>query len=277
MENGVYSFALKNTLIEIQRICPDVKNAFVFREDGEIVAGDENTTQETVVRAIDAIDGMLEKGEATGGVENIVFEGNKGRLNVSHINDFYLVTVTSKGADTNYVNTVTHVLVSTVLKLLEKINPAPLKTNLDNVQTEPEDSAIKHAVEPLEELAEEVETLEDEELVETGAKPESEGESIVPEAPVNQFIVENIGGLLVSGDTVRIDNDILLQWNELYEDRKIEEAEIETFGGKSTRCKLKAIKDSKYEGKGIVQMPEKIRNALGIRKGELVRVKPVIE
>jgi predicted regulator of Ras-like GTPase activity (Roadblock/LC7/MglB family) len=277
MDNEVYSFALKNTLNEIQKICPDVKNAFVFKEDGEIVAGDENTAEETIVHTIDALDGMLEKGEATGGVENIIFEGNKGRLNVSHINDLYLVTVTSKGADVNYVNTVTHVLVSTVLKLLEKINPAPLENNSGRLQAEPEDSITENSEEPAEEFVEEVETLEHEENVEPEAETESRSESIVPEAPVNQFIVENIGGLLVSGDTVRIDNDILLQWKELYEDRKIEEAEIETFGGKSTRCKLKPVKDSKYEGKGIIQMPEKIQHALGIRKGELVRVKPVIE
>jgi len=277
MDNEVYSFALKNTLNEIQKVCPDVKNAFVFKEDGEIVAGDENTAEETIVHAIDALDGMLEKGEATGGVENIVFEGNKGRLNVSHINDLYLVTVTSKGADANYVNTVTHVLVSTVLKLLEKINPAPLENNSGRLQAEPEDSITENSEEPAEEFVEEVETLEHEENVEPEAETESRSESIVPEALVNQFIVENIGGLLVSGDTVRIDNDILLQWKELYEDRKIEEAEIETFGGKSTRCKLKPVKDSKYEGKGIIQMPEKIQHALGIRKGELVRVKPVIE
>jgi hypothetical protein len=73
-----------------------------------------------------------------------------------------------------------------------------------------------------------------------------------------------------------MDNEILSQWKEMYEDKEIEEAEIETFGGKSTRCKLKPIKDSKYEGKGIIQMPEKVRKVLEIRKGELVRVKPVI-
>jgi aspartate carbamoyltransferase regulatory subunit len=69
----------------------------------------------------------------------------------------------------------------------------------------------------------------------------------------------------------------LLQWQELYEGRKIEEVELETFCGQSTRVKVKPIKDSKFEGKGIVQMPEKIQNALEIRKGELIRVKPVIE
>ena len=63
----------------------------------------------------------------------------------------------------------------------------------------------------------------------------------------------------------------------MYEDRKIEEVEIETYGGKSTRCKLNPIKDAKYEGKGVIQTPEKIQTILEIRKGELVRVKPVIE
>lgn len=63
----------------------------------------------------------------------------------------------------------------------------------------------------------------------------------------------------------------------MYEDKKIEEASIETFGGKKLRCKLKPIKDSKYEGKGAIQIPEKIQQTLEIRKGELVRVKPVIE
>jgi len=39
MDNEVYSFALKNTLNEIQNICPDIKNSFMFKEDGEIVVG----------------------------------------------------------------------------------------------------------------------------------------------------------------------------------------------------------------------------------------------
>lgn len=106
---------------------------------------------------------------------------------------------------------------------------------------------------------------------------ETKSETILPETPVNQLIVENLGGLLVPSDTVRIDNAILTQWEEHYEGKKIEEVEIETFHGKSTRCKVKPIKDAKYEGKGMVQMPEKIQQSLEIKKGELVRAKPIIE
>jgi hypothetical protein len=89
--------------------------------------------------------------------------------------------------------------------------------------------------------------------------------------------VENLGGLLVPSDTVRIDSEILSQWEKLYEDKKIEEVEIETFDGKTTRCKVKPIKDSKYEGKGVIQMPEKVQLSLEIKKGELVRAKPIIQ
>jgi len=273
MDNEVYSFALKNTLNEIQNICPDIKNAFMFREDGEIIAGDKNTPEENIVHAIDAFDGVTEKAEAIGGVESIILEGNKNRISVSRMNELYLVTVTSRKADMNYVNTVTRVLVPTILKLLDKINPAPLKSAPPKLEVEPQIPIAKHVEKQLEEPIEEPRMEERKEQKEPEVKPEP----VLPEPLVNQFIVENIGGLLVPTDTVRIDNDLLLQWQELYQDRKIEEVEIETFGGKSIRSKIKPIKDSKYEGKGIIQMPEKIQSTLEIKKGELVRVKPVIE
>jgi hypothetical protein len=273
MKSEVCSFALKNTLDGIRQVCPGIKNLFVFREDGEILAGGENTAEESIVRGIDALDGLLEKAEAIDGVESVVFEGSKGRLNVSHMNDLYVVTVTGKDADVNYIDDITPVLMSTVLKLVEKISPAPTNSDLDNLGEKHEESITEHAEEHTEEVAEESETTEHKEHEE----PETASESILPEAPVNQFIVENLGGLLVPSDTVRIDKDILLKWKEMYEDRRIEEAEIETFGGKSTRCKLKPIKNAKYEGKGIIQTPKKIQAVLEIRKGELVRVKPVID
>ena len=127
MDNEVYSFALKNTLNEIQNICPDIKNSFMFKEDGEIVAQDENTPQNVVVHLINSFDGILEKADAIGGIEGITLDGSKGKVTISCMNDIYLVTVTSKKADMNYVNTVTHVLIPTILRLLDKINPAPLK------------------------------------------------------------------------------------------------------------------------------------------------------
>jgi predicted regulator of Ras-like GTPase activity (Roadblock/LC7/MglB family) len=277
MDDEVYSFALKNTLEEIRNACPDITHAFMFKEDGEIIAGDERTPEKTIVHIVDSFDGLLEKANAIGGVECVTIEGTNGRVNVSCINDVYLVTVTSRKADMNYVNTLVRVLIPTVLRLLEKISPTPLKSNSPLTETKatheiPTVEKFENS-EPTMEPDEKIATEEPKKTVEAETKPEP----LLPEPVTNQLIVENLGGLLVPSDTVRIDNEILLQWEMLYEGHKIEEVEIGTFDGKTTQCKVKPIKDSKYEGKGIIQLPEKVQLALGIKKGELVRAKPLIE
>jgi WD40 repeat protein len=99
----------------------------MFKEDGEVIVWDEDTSEKTVVRVVEAFDGILEKADAIGGIECITLEGSKGQANVSCTKDLYLVTVTSRKANVDYVNTVTRVLIPTILKILEEINPASLK------------------------------------------------------------------------------------------------------------------------------------------------------
>lgn len=259
MDSEVYAFALKNTLDEIQKACPEIKNAFVLDQNHTIIARDENTTEETLSQAVEALNEMFGKADAIGGVDDLTIEGINGRMNVSRMDEIFLVTVTSRKANLNYVNTVTHVLVPTVLRLIEKLNPGPLKNNLiepeQKLETEPENSTVEQAETPHEESM----------------------EKIVAEPPANQFLVEQMKGLLSPSDTVRIDNSVIEKWNEFYQDKTIEEADVETFGGKSVRCKVKPIKNAKLEGQGKVQIPGKMQLVLDIKKGELVRVKPVVE
>ena len=115
---------------------------------------------------------------------------------------------------------------------------------------------------------------EDEEQFE---EPEIDTEPLLPEPPVTQLIVENLGGLLVPSDTVRVDQEVISRWKELYGDKKINEVEVEALSGKTTRCKFKQIKKSKDTGKGIIKMPEKIQLTLETSQGSLVTLKPVIE
>jgi len=273
MDSEVYSFALKNTLSEIRNVCPEVLSTFIFKEDGEIVAQDESTPEKTIARVVDSFDGVLEKASAIGGVESITLLGSNGRANVSCVGDLYLVTVMSKKADEKYVSTLTHVLVPTVLKLVEKIHLASTEIDSPKPEVESEFSDEEESEENMDIPAPEPVTEEPENVKE----PEIEAEAVRPEAPVNQLLVENLGGLLVPSDTVRIDTVVIAQWKEVYDDDTIEEVDIEAFNGKTTRCKFKPVKDYKYEGKGIIRMPEKIQVTLDVRKGELVKVKPVID
>lgn len=274
MDSEVYAFALKNALDEMQKACPEIKNAFVLDQNHTIIARDENTTEETLSQAVEVLNEMFGKADAIGGVDDLTIEGINGRMNVSRMDEIFLVTVTSRKANLKYVNTVTHVLVPTVLKLIEKLNHGPLKNNLiepeQKLETEPENSTVEQAAEPGQE--------EEEKAEEQAETPHDESmEKIVAEPPANQFIVEEMKGLLSPSDTVRIDNSVIEKWNELYEDKTIEEADVETFSGKSVRCKVKPIKNAKLEGKGKVQIPGKMQLVLDIKKGELVRVKPVVE
>jgi predicted regulator of Ras-like GTPase activity (Roadblock/LC7/MglB family) len=270
MDSEVYAFALKNTLDEMQKACPEIKNAFVLDQNHTIIARDENTTEETLSQAVEVLNDMFGKADAIGGVDDLTIEGINGRINVSRMDEIFLVTVTSRKANLNYVNTVTHVLVPTVLKLIEKLNHGPLKNNLiepeQKLETEPENSTVEQAAESGQEEEEQAETPHEESM-----------EKIVAEPPANQFIVEEMKGFLLPSDTARIDNSVIEKWNEFYQDKIIEEADVETFGGKSVRCKIKPIKDAKLEGQGKVQIPGKMQLVLDIKKGELVRVKPVVE
>jgi len=270
MENDVYSFVLRNTLTEITNACPDIKNIFLFKEDGDIISGEERAQEEAAVSTVNTLDEVLEKAKALGGTQRISLEGTKGTVNVSRVNDFYLVTVVPEEADLKNISVFTNILLPTVLNLLDKIAPT-LNRNSPS-EAESEEPKIRPAIKSNQESPEEA-AYDDEKHEAT----EADTEKILPEPQVNQFIVENVGGLFASSDTVRIDCDTLSQWTELYEDKKIEEATVETFGGKSVRCKLKPLKNSKLEGKGIIQIPEKIQQTLNVRKGELVRVKPIIE
>ena len=99
----------------------------------------------------------------------------------------------------------------------------------------------------------------------------------LPEPTATQFMVENVGGLLVSSDTVQIDNEVVLEWNETYGEKKIIEVELENLTGLTTRCKFKPLKGSKNNGRGIIKIPKKIQLTIQVQKGELVTVKPVVD
>jgi hypothetical protein len=280
MNNEVYSFALKSTLQEIQNIIPDVSNSFIFK-DGKILAKDETTPEKNINHTIDAFDAITEKADIIGGLEAVTIQSANGRVNIACMNDFYLTTVSSKEADEKYVNTLTRVLIPTVVRLIEKIHPAlPEDGTFTTVEPEPvEEDVTEDAAEDTEDSesdmpAEETAPTEDEE---ERFAPEVDPEPLLPEAPVTQLIVENLGGLLVPSDTVRIDNEVIAQWNDLYGDKKLHEVNLETLSGKTTRCKFKPIKNSKQTGKGVIGIPEKIQLTLETSKGELIMVKPIVE
>lgn len=107
-------------------------------------------------------------------------------------------------------------------------------------------------------------------------------ESIIPTplkfVPSLQLVVDTLGGFRskFAGDTVEIDHEILGQWSELFDGKDVSGVEVEAFSGKQARCRVRAIENSELEGKGLIRIPEKTSQTLEVKKGELVRVKPIV-
>jgi len=301
MSNEVYAFALKSTLDEIQNACPGVTSNFIFK-DGKLIAKDQNTEEENATQTINAFDAINERADTLGDVETITIQSAEGKVNIATTNDFYLTTVSSKEADEKYVNTLTRILIPIVIRLSEKIQPASADSEAITIdQPEPEEDDIAEVTEETIDAAEEVFETADEEIAEAEnietdqpeeleeetattepeeieqVEPEIDTDPLLPEPPVTQLIVENLKGFRVPSDEVRVDQEVIQQWSELYGDDKIKEVEVEALNGKTIRCKFKQIKKSKDAGKGIVKMPEKIQLTLETQQGELVTVKPIVE
>jgi len=93
-------------------------------------------------------------------------------------------------------------------------------------------------------------------------------------SPSQNMVAETLTGLF-SGETAQVDNEILKEWSKNPNNAHIDEIEIETASGKTARCKVKAISEREFQGKGLIRIPEKIYRTLKVEKGEAVKVKPI--
>lgn len=269
MSNDLEAFALKSTLIEVKNACPDVSHAFIFRDDDTILAKTEETSEEIATQAAKTFNAMSKRASTVGGLESATFYSTNNRMNIFHVNDYYLAVVGSEEADEKNSADLTRILIPTVLRLTEKISDFSREENLVENPRVPEVSTSTVEESSTDLAAEELTVEEQVEL--------DEPQSLLPEPPVTQFMVENASSLFMFSDTIRIDSGVIQQWKDLYGEREITEVELETLNGQTTRCKFKPIKDSKHDGKGTIQIPQRIQQTLQTSKGELITVKPVIE
>jgi hypothetical protein len=248
---------------EFKNISPEIANCLVFNEAGEILAIDEGTVGEQSKNLILTFKGLADQADVIGGIQALTIHGTENQLNITQINNQFLTTISTRSANEKIMKSLTQVIVPTVLSLVCQTGSQPESKVLAE--------QVVPSLEPIEESLPAV-VSEDRNLVSEVADFKSEPS--IPTPFASQFMVEKIGGLLVASNTVRIDNEVIAKWITMYENRQIEDVQIENLEGKSVICKFKPIKDA--NAKGIIQIPEKILQTLQTGKGKLVIVKPVI-
>ncbi len=260
------SNVLQTIIDEFKNLSPETTNAIIFTNNGQTIANTKATNEEQTKTLITGFNSIAQQAETIGGIENLTIQAADSQLNITAMNNLYLATVSSRAANQEIVRSLTHVLVPTVVNLVEQV-ACQAKENQLPQDVPTEEIQIEETVSP----------VEDEPIIESIPEPQPPYEPFIPKAPINQFMVEKIGGLLVQADTVRIDSDVIAKWSDLYEGKQITTVNIEALDGKKTTCKFKPIKEAKPGAKGVIQVPEKILQTLQTEKGKLVMVKPVIE
>ena len=261
-----YSNPLQTIIDEFKNISPEITNTFIFKNDGQTIASSEANTEEQSKRIITNFNNLIQPAEAIGGIENLTIQATNSKLNIIAMDTLYLATVSLRAANPKIVKSLTQVVVPIVVRLVDQIVLNPSENQLPEAvvleEKSTEESVLPIQYEPINESVVETQQL---------------FEQLFPKTPINQFMVEKIGGVLVPTDTVRIDGELITKWSELYDGKQITMVDIEALDGKKTTCKFKAIKKVKGNAKGIIQIPEKILRTLQTKKGKLVLVKPVIE
>ena len=304
-----YSNPLQTIIDEFKNISPEITNTFIFKNDGQTIASSEANTEEQSKRLITNFNNLIQPAEAIGGIENLTIQATNSKLNIIAMDTLYLATVSLRAANPKIVKSLTQVVVPIVVRLVDQIVLNPSENQLpeavvleeksteesvlpfedeptvptvvrlvDQIVLNPSENQLPEAVVLEEKSTEEsVLPIQYEPINESVVETQQLFEQLFPKTPINQFMVEKIGGVLVPTDTVRIDGELITKWSELYDGKQITMVDIEALDGKKTTCKFKAIKKGKGNVKGIIQIPEKILRTLQTEKGKLVLVKPVIE
>lgn len=306
MNDEDYNSALRNALVEIKNAYNDLNWSLILTQNGTVISSEDNAAESNMTKTADSFQALAEKAKAIGGLANMLIDGENGKIYASSLNDMYLIAGLSKDADLVYFRTITNAVLPTIIKILDNLTssdltPAPLKpapsisyppppkptpvtpsSPISPITPTISELKIENEEENERETEEFKYPTNDEEFREdplslhTDKNQETEARHQIETAPSQQLIVDRFSGLMVKSDQVQLDADVLKRWSALLNGTEISEVEVESFSGKSLRCRVKVITDSKLEGRGLIRIPEKACQSLEVRRGELVRVKPVI-
>lgn len=250
---------IQTVIDEFKTLSPDTSKVIVFRKDGETLAASKETTPEQTQTLIANLNRITHT-ECIGGMENLTIQDVNSQLNITTVGDVYLTMVYSRLGDQKVINSLTRVVAPTIIRLAEGTTAT---SEITEKQKQVPEVVVKQGVEklPIEEST-----------VKPKIEPQPSTEQVPDQTPIAQFIVERISGFLVPSDIVRVDSEVLANWQTFCDGKEVSVC-IENLEGKQVTCKVKAQKAPK----GIIGIPDKILQTLNCNKGTLVKVKPLIK
>ncbi len=253
MDNRTSTLTLKTAINEVKSTCPGISDIFLFNEDLKPLIYEENTPEESFVVATNALSTLNKITAMAGEIECLTCYGSNQKINLSHITNNYIITVASNETDDAALSSITRVLIPTVLKTVREVVSSREETPI--IPKSPPSKRDTLKLQP--------------------TKPP------VTDIPAADYVVENLSvrhSLSTAPGMILVDRALIGEWKERYGNKEIEEVTVENISTKKRlKCSIQAIKDSKLEGQGVVQIPTRLQAALEIRKGEVVRIRPILK
>jgi hypothetical protein len=211
-----YSNPLQTILDEFKTLSPETTNVLIFKNNGQTIANTQATNGDQTKKLIANFGSISLQAQTIGGVESLTIQTGESQLNITAMNNLYLTTVSSRKANQEIVKSLTQVVVPTIAHFVDQLESLQLENQAQKT-IELKEIANEETALPLEEEKPNTEPI-----------PEHHPsfEPFLPKTPVNQFMVEKIGGMLVQADTVRIDSGIIAKWNDLYDGKQITMVDI---------------------------------------------------
>ena len=262
MDIETSTLAFRTAISEIKNTCPGISNIFILNEDKQVITQDQNTSRELIDCTAESLAAIMKTAAIAGGIESLTCSGATQKINCTHYENNYFVTMASDETDEKTLSTIARVMVPSMLKLAQEV----MTSRKDSIPATPKTKAPAARAQT---------------LAATPSSSLSRTKPVTVEVPAAEFVVDNLSGLnIITGDpeTINVDRVLIGQWKELYGDKHIENATVEDIStGKRIRCKFQPIKNEKLEGQNVVLIPNRIRSKLEIKKGAMVRIRPVIE
>ncbi|XHH09304.1 MAG: hypothetical protein ACFCUE_01385 [Candidatus Bathyarchaeia archaeon] len=268
--------ALETTLNEIKTAYPGVSSLMVLDGSNQVIARDRSTNDELVHHVSSSFEKITKKSAITGRIDNLTFKGTYQNIFFSRHQDIYLATVASNQISQKEVTRLTNILFPTTYKVIQEVVSFKQEKKTPQSIEEAKPKTIEPPSTP---------PQTQQPTTYNPKIPTPEPAPISKPAPIEileaKFKVENISGFSVvssSLDSVFLDRALIGEWRERYGVNSVDEVLVTAVESKKTsRCAFQPIKNSKLEGVGVVQVSHKVQASLGVKKGSLVIVKPVLK
>jgi len=251
------SESIQTVLNEFKTLCPDVASAAAFKANGETLASTDTATAQQTQTILECLN-SLTHAQCIGGVKHLTIQDVTAQLTITTVGDVYLATLSRRIANDKAVKSLTRIVAPTVISLALGVTDAAQTATAEAEETKTETPNIPQT------------------LAEFVVKAKAFQEQFHPAATPNQLMVEKQTGFMVANDTVRVEGEILQNWQDTL-GKPFGCVVVETLEGKTVTCKVKPIKDGKSRSGGVVFVPEKLIQALDTEQGKLVMVKPAPE